>query len=48
LQQVSEQRCGICTFTRDWRFASINQFSVAGFDTMVKAANALIAELAPS
>jgi D-alanyl-D-alanine-carboxypeptidase/D-alanyl-D-alanine-endopeptidase len=26
---------------------SINRFSVGGFDAMVKAANALIAELAP-
>jgi hypothetical protein len=26
---------------------SINQFSVSGFDAMVKAANGLIAELAP-
>jgi D-alanyl-D-alanine-carboxypeptidase/D-alanyl-D-alanine-endopeptidase len=28
-------------------FVSINQFSVSGFDAMVKAANGLIAELAP-
>jgi D-alanyl-D-alanine-carboxypeptidase/D-alanyl-D-alanine-endopeptidase len=28
-------------------FISINQFSVSGFDAMVKAANELIAELAP-
>jgi D-alanyl-D-alanine-carboxypeptidase/D-alanyl-D-alanine-endopeptidase len=28
-------------------FVSINQFSVSGFDAMVKAANGLIAELEP-
>ena len=28
-------------------FMSINQFSVGGFDAMVQAANALVAELAP-
>ena len=28
-------------------FVSINQFSVGGFDAMVKAANSLVAELAP-